>query len=245
MFGLIECDVLVPESLKECFEEMAPIFKNVELSRKHLSKHMLEFAQASDRLKRPQRALIGSLYGKKVLLASALAKWYLEHGLEITNVYRVYEYRPAKCYKKFGESVSDARREGDLNPDKALLAETSKLVGNSLYGKTITDKERHRKITYCLGSRSASIKLRSNRFLGLEEVEDEFYEVEEQKTRVSAILFFSFNTNIYSPIIHHFSSYSKAYNNFPLYVVVSDGCSINNWIRNSAVDQAKNIEVLL
>ena len=39
----------------------------------------------------------------------------------------VIEYEPSACFQKFGEKVSDARREGDQNPDKAILAETMKL----------------------------------------------------------------------------------------------------------------------
>ena len=143
LFGLIECDISVPANLRSRFDEMAPIFKNTLLSRKHLSEHMLAFAQRTGTMTQPQRCLVGSLHGEKLLLASALLKWYLKQGLEVSKVYRVYQYRSARCYKKFGESVSDARRDGDANPDLALLAETSKLVGNLLYGKTITDKEKH------------------------------------------------------------------------------------------------------
>ena len=34
LFGFIECDVQVPESLKKEFEEMTPIFKNTEVNLK-------------------------------------------------------------------------------------------------------------------------------------------------------------------------------------------------------------------
>ena len=52
----------------------------------------------------------------------------------------VIEYEPSACFQKFGKLVSDARREGDQNPDKAILAETMKLIRNSSYGKTITPR---------------------------------------------------------------------------------------------------------
>ena len=172
---------------------MAPIFKNTLLSRNHLSKHMLAFAQNTGAMKQPQRCLVGSLHGEKLLLASTLLKWYLKQGLEVSKVCRVYQYRSARCYKKFGESVSDARRDGDANPDLALLAETSKLVGNSLYGKTITDKEKHTNTTYTLGTGTASLKVRSADFISLEELDDDFYEMEKHKKKVGCqIVFFSF-----------------------------------------------------
>ncbi|EGF76578.1 hypothetical protein BATDEDRAFT_28412 [Batrachochytrium dendrobatidis JAM81] len=36
-FGMIECDIAVPEHLKECFAGMPPIFKNVEITCNDLS----------------------------------------------------------------------------------------------------------------------------------------------------------------------------------------------------------------
>ncbi len=77
---------------------------------------------------RPRKTLIGSFYGEKILLATPLLKWYLEHGLEVTHIYQVIEYTPVPCFKPFGEAVSDARRDGDANPDKAIIADTMKLV---------------------------------------------------------------------------------------------------------------------
>ena len=37
--------------------------------------------------------------------------------------------------------VAQARLDGDRDKDKALIAETMKLIGNSMYGKLITNKE--------------------------------------------------------------------------------------------------------
>ena len=38
--------------------------------------------------------------------------------------------------------------EGDRDKNKALIAETSKLIGNSSYGRMITNKEKHHGIVY-------------------------------------------------------------------------------------------------
>ena len=45
-------------------------------------------------MSRPRRSLIGSMACEKILLATPLLKWYLEHGLEVTRVYQVIEYAP-------------------------------------------------------------------------------------------------------------------------------------------------------
>lgn len=62
------------------------------------------------------------------MLAIPLIKWYLEHGLEVTRIYQAVEYTPVPCFQPFGEAVSDARRAGDVDPNKAIIADTMKLV---------------------------------------------------------------------------------------------------------------------
>ena len=66
--------------------------------------------------------------GEKILLATPLLKWYLEHGLEVTKVHQVIEFTPEPCFKPFGDAVSDARRAGDADPSKAIIADTMKVV---------------------------------------------------------------------------------------------------------------------
>nr|KAG5691467.1 hypothetical protein BaRGS_017310 [Batillaria attramentaria] len=51
------------------------------------------------------------------------------------NITLILEYQPKTCFKTFGEAVSEARRQGDQDPSKAILAETFKLLGNSAYVK--------------------------------------------------------------------------------------------------------------
>ena len=60
----------------------------------------------------------------------------MEHGLKVTQIHQVVEYTPANCFQKFGEQVSEARRAGDADPNKTIIAETNRLDGNSSYGKT-------------------------------------------------------------------------------------------------------------
>ena len=52
----------------------------------------------------------------------------MEHGLEVTKVHQVIEFTPEPCFKPFGDAVSDARRAGDADPSKAIIADTMKLV---------------------------------------------------------------------------------------------------------------------
>ena len=89
---------------------------------------MQSYAEENKIMPQPRRSLIESLKGEKILLATPLLKWYLEHGLKVTKAYQVIEFTPKPCLKLFGDAVSDARRAGDANPSKAIIVDTMKLV---------------------------------------------------------------------------------------------------------------------
>ena len=131
LFGVVECDICVPNHLKDKFQEMCPIFKNIEISRDDIGPFMKEYAEEHDIMSQPRRSLIGSFKGDKILLATPLLKWYLEQGLEVSRIYQVVEYTPRSCFKSFGEAVSDARRAGDADSSKKIIGETMKLVSDS------------------------------------------------------------------------------------------------------------------
>ena len=134
LFGVVECNIRVPDHLKPKFSEMCPIFKNTEISREDIGEYMQSFAEEQNIMSRPSRSLIGSYFGEKILLATPLIKWYLDHGLEVTHIYQVVEYTRVPCFQPFaGEAVSDARRAGDVNPNKAIIADTMKLVSLTNY----------------------------------------------------------------------------------------------------------------
>ena len=45
LFGFVECDIHVPESLREYFKEMCPIFKNTEIRREDIGEFMKSYAR--------------------------------------------------------------------------------------------------------------------------------------------------------------------------------------------------------
>ena len=183
LFGCVECVIHVPEHLRAKFSEMCPVLKNTEISRDDIGEYMKAYAEENDIMSRPRRNLIGSMVGEKILLATPLLKWYLEHGLEVTRVYQVIEYTPKPCFKPFGDAVSNARRAGDADPSKAIIADTMKLVGNSSYGKTITNKERHRQVKFCDDDEVPNL-INSPFFRELNPIDDDTYEVESSKKKI-------------------------------------------------------------
>ena len=184
LFGMVECDVRVPEHLQDHFAEMQPIFKNTTVTRDDIGPFMRQYAEEHDIMSTPRRMLVGSFHGIKLLLATPLLRWYLAHGLVVDRVYQVVDYEPNPCFQRFGESVSAARRAGDADPEKAIIADTMKLLGNSGYGKTVTNVDHHRDIKYCTEVGTSS-HINNKRFRQLDVVTEDAYEVTSNKARVT------------------------------------------------------------
>lgn len=163
---------------------MPPIFKNTTVGREDIGAFMRAYALKHGLLPRPRRTLIGSYFGEKILLATPLVKWYLHHGLEISEIYTVVEYQPKTCFRDFGKTVSDARRQGDLDKDSNILAETMKLLGNSFYGKTLTNVSSYRDIRY-VSPDEADALINNGLFKNLNELDDDVVEVEMAKRKIT------------------------------------------------------------
>ena len=176
VFGLIECDLCVPEALREHFAEMQPVLKNIRMTRDDLGQFMRRYAEEHNIMATPRRMLVGSYRGDKILLATPLLRWYMDHGLEVTHVYQIVEYDPFPCFMRFGDAVSTARREGDVHSHKDIIADSMKLLGNSGYGKTITNVDRHRDVNYCT-KKAVSLMVNDRRFRQLDVVVDDAYEI--------------------------------------------------------------------
>ena len=54
----------------------------------------------------------------------------MKHGAEIMAVYRTIDYQATRALKWFVDEVMEARRTGDVDKSKALLADIFKLQGN-------------------------------------------------------------------------------------------------------------------
>ena len=113
-----------------------------------------------------------------------MLKWYLNHGLVITHIYTVVEYIPDAAFNSFMTQVAQARLDGDRDNDKALIAETMKLIGNSSYGKLITNKEKHHDIVY-VNESEIGTEIMDEHFYNMTELPDGYYEVEKSKKKIN------------------------------------------------------------
>ena len=183
VFGFVQVDIETPEHLKDHFSEMTPIFKNAKIKFEDIGEYMQNYHKENDIKFIEGNKLIGSYFGKRILLYTPLLKWYLQHGLEITKFHRLIAYEGTRCFKKFADEVSDARRAGDVNKDFELIAETMKLFGNSAYGKTITNKENFSSTSYA-NEDNITKKINNPHFKDLEKLFGDTYEVSSTKREI-------------------------------------------------------------
>ena len=84
----------------------------------------------------------------------------------------------------FVEQVTEARRTGDVEKSKVLLAEVFKLLENSGYGKLIEALERQTNVIYTKDEKVVDRALPSAYFSHLDEV-GQAYELESRKPRIT------------------------------------------------------------
>ncbi|XP_071137847.1 uncharacterized protein [Mytilus edulis] len=197
LFGMVECDIRVPDEWPshfqhptmtpyQYFEEMSPLFCTTDVPFEVIGEHMQEHVRRFELSEKPRRLLVGGMRGRQMLIATPLLKWYLEHGMLVTKIYQVVEFKPQRCFRDFVNVVSDNRRLGDADPDKTIIAETSKLHGNSAYGGTIMDQEKFQSVTYVEGEGRVMIEANKPQFKKMTTLldEDEYFEVEKSKEKL-------------------------------------------------------------
>ena len=74
------------------------------------------------------------------------------------------------------------RRAADKNGSKKAYGETVKLLGNSYYGKCLTNIEKHRQVQYGDKDKAAHA-INKWRFRTLQEINDDCYEIQLAKKR--------------------------------------------------------------
>ena len=183
LFGYVQCDLEVPDGLKYKFSNFPPIFRNFNVSRADIGYYMRDYAIDNDLLKQPQRMLISSFKLENGTVITQLLNFYLSLGLKCTKIYRFVQYTPKKCLNNFVQSVVDARRVGDENPESSVVAETMKLLGNSSYGYQIIDRSRHTETKY-LNDEKTHKAINGKLFKRLNSVSKELYEVELVKSKI-------------------------------------------------------------
>ena len=130
------------------FEEMLPFFFTKHIYDEAVPQHMKDYMERTERKRGEGKKLVRALSAQKLLLYAPLLQWYVKHGAKIRAVYRTIDYQATKALKWFVDEVTEARRTGDVDKSKALLADIFKLLGNSSYGKLIEALKKQTCVVY-------------------------------------------------------------------------------------------------
>ena len=84
---------------------MQPIFKYTIITHADLGPTMAHYAELNNYLQKGRRALVGSYYADRYLLATPLLRWYLQKGLVVTKVHQFIQFTPNPCFKAFEARV--------------------------------------------------------------------------------------------------------------------------------------------
>ena len=124
---------------------------------------MQEYAKEIGLMKNGWKCLVASYFGEKIMLTTDYIKWCLEHGLVVTKCYQFLCYKKAQPFKDFLDFVTENRRRGDVDKSLSVIAETSKLIGNSAYGIQLINKSKFQN-TLFVDERKVDQKINSPKF---------------------------------------------------------------------------------
>ena len=153
VFGIVVCDVRVPTVeedggyLRRYFEDFAPIIKHAHINYNDIGIYMQDLADRSNITVNDRRAVIDSYFGTHIALIDEYVVWLRNKGCIISRIYKFIRYSKSPIFKDFVCDITKMRLKGDRDKNSEMPALTAKLIGNSAFGSTITNKDKHRHVT--------------------------------------------------------------------------------------------------
>ena len=119
VFWLAQVYIEAPDELYDNFSEMPPLFVVQEIPDRDITEEMKICKEKTGRKTvKGTNKLLGVTKAKKILLYTSLIECYLQHGLRLTAVHQLIEYKPGTPFSRFPEEVRNARCEADKDPLK-------------------------------------------------------------------------------------------------------------------------------
>ena len=122
---------------------------------------------------------------ENTLFSTKLVKWYVDRGIVVARVRQLIEFCSVVIFKDFVDLVSRKRREQSGDVKTKILADMYKLLQNSAYGVTLTQKSRYLKIQIVENSIDASAKANEDTFRALHPLGGGYYEVESTPRKIN------------------------------------------------------------
>ena len=183
LYDSVQCDIEMPEHLRDYFSNFPPIIKNTAVSRDDIRNLMKQYAEKQIFIVQPRGMLISSFILTNGTIITPLFLFFLKFGLVCKKIHRFVQCNPRKCSDNFVQSAVDARRQGDEHPISSVVAETMKLLANSPYGYQIIDCSRHTVTKYLTDEKTHSA-INIKMFKRLNHITDQLYQVELVKSEI-------------------------------------------------------------
>ena len=94
LFGYVQCNIELPENLREAFTNFSPIFNNINVGRIDIRPFMEEYAEKEKLLIQPRRMLISIYFLENGATNTTLLLFYLDLELVCKKIYRFVQYTP-------------------------------------------------------------------------------------------------------------------------------------------------------
>ena len=151
VFGILVCDIVIPEDedadrMKKYFEDFAPIIKHANINYEDIGEFVQGVSDRSGIKVKDRRCVIDSYFGKGVGLIDEYVVWLLNKGFMVEKVYTFIRYNKEPIFRDFANAITEMRIKGDKDKHSEMPALMAKLIGNSAFGSTITNKDKHREV---------------------------------------------------------------------------------------------------
>ena len=94
-------DIHTPNQLKKKCKDFPFSIKNTCVSKDDIGEYIRNVAEEHGQLKKRQKYLISSHFGKEILINTEMAKFYLEMGLEITKIKEFIKFYPQNALQNW------------------------------------------------------------------------------------------------------------------------------------------------
>ena len=164
LFGFVDCRLKVSPWLHDYFQMFPPIFKHARVEKKDLGAYMQSYLDNNQIDFKAHKALIQSMHADRLIITSCLARYYMEIGVMILEIFEVTEYHPKQCLRDKLLAICDERRQADRDPDLELRGLTAKNLANSAFGSLLISKHKHNVIKYAYDKSSVYKWINNRRF---------------------------------------------------------------------------------
>ena len=188
-YGIIRCDVFSPPAVIDHFSKLnhPPIFAHKCLDEDMVGSPMKKLLKERSAKFPLEKQLTLVFHHEQYVLNTDLAKFYIEKGMQLTNLTLAIEYTKSKPLADFVNTVTEKRKEATRKGDQNLQ-NTWKLIMNSCYGRCSLNLTKRRMYKYLTPKEAPTID--DNIFVTNispvhGEFETGFVEVSEKKRRTT------------------------------------------------------------